>query len=115
MYVMSPERNMRPVGWVLFILQGAVLVLIVSYSWYISGKGFEELKVVNLIAAFTGTLSALFLLKVGRVTDDIQADNESREKAVIRSKKQRSQGVVWYAAPVFWLPILLLSAIWAFR
>lgn len=81
-----------------------------------AGQGIEDLKTINIFAAFAGALGAFRSSRMSarQAAYDLDADSKDRKRIVSRSKKQSLQGVVWYAAPVLWLPILMLSTLWFF-
>lgn len=96
--------------WALFGVQGAALTTILSVSWYESGLGFEELRHIALIASAIGAVSS-----VGAFRQDYnEIKPEVRDRAIERSKRQSEAGIPWYAAPVFWIPVVMLLTIWYF-
>ena len=107
---MSEHNYIRPTGLVLLSIQASALVTIMCFSWYLSGLGFEALKPIGLTAAFIGFSSAI----LGSKKDLNHVDPELREKALDRSMAQSRAGIPLYAAPVVWVPVVMLVTIWCF-
>ena len=108
---MNTTQSVSVRSWTLVAVQACALVTIASFCWHLSGFGFAQLKSIVLFSSVTGALSAVASYWSARNT----ANPQARENSIARSHRQIEEGIPWYAAPVLWVPLVMLVAIWYFR
>ena len=98
------------IKWTLLLTQLAGLVAIVTFTLHVAGVGLDQFKPVSLFAGVAAMLSAFASSR--RRADSV--DPDTRQQAIDRSIRQSASSIPLYAAPVLWVPVVMLLTIWFF-
>ena len=116
--LMSESRVERsqlpPVAWffiLVFGFLGATAVVLRISGAFSDPDVWKDLVVSLVQCCFVASLVCYF--SAGRVTES-GVSREIRDRAADRAALASHKGIPWYIAPVFWVPISMLSIIWYF-
>ena len=103
-------NDRRLMKWTLLLTQLAGIIAILSFTLHVAGVGLDQFKPVSLFAAVAAMLSAFASSRRPADSDD----PDTRQQAIDRSIRQSAIGIPLYAAPVLWVPVVMLLTIWFF-
>jgi len=109
------ERSqLPPVAWffiLVFGFLGITAVALQIYGAFSDPDVWKDLLVSLMQCCFVASLICYF--NADRGTNG-EVPREIRDRTADRSARASQKGIPWYIAPVLWVPVSMLSAIWYF-